>query len=81
MDPRAKDTESLVRSHLITVSPSGLLTCAGGKWTTYLTLASTAIALTYTPIPQLNTTLSISHTPSICHSTCLHFPHDIIEGI
>ncbi|MCJ1302814.1 mitochondrial glycerol-3-phosphate dehydrogenase [Hypocenomyce scalaris] len=34
-DPKAKNTESLVRNHLITVSESGLLTCAGGKWTTY----------------------------------------------
>lgn len=34
-DPNAKDTQSLVRNHLIDVSPSGLLTIAGGKWTTY----------------------------------------------
>ncbi|KAK9464530.1 FAD dependent oxidoreductase-domain-containing protein [Lipomyces arxii] len=34
-DPRAKNTESLVRNHLITISDSGLLTIAGGKWTTY----------------------------------------------
>jgi glycerol-3-phosphate dehydrogenase len=31
-DPNAKNTESLVRNHLVTVSDSGLLTCAGGKW-------------------------------------------------
>ncbi|KAI9831472.1 MAG: hypothetical protein M1819_005071 [Sarea resinae] len=34
-DPNAKNTQSLVRNHLITVSDSGLMTCAGGKWTTY----------------------------------------------
>ncbi|KAL0262977.1 mitochondrial glycerol-3-phosphate dehydrogenase [Diplodia seriata] len=34
-DPKAQKTEGLVRNHLITVSDSGLLTCAGGKWTTY----------------------------------------------
>ena len=34
-DPKAKNTESLVRNHLVTASDSGLLTCAGGKWTTY----------------------------------------------
>ena len=34
-DPDAKNTESLVRNHMINISPSGLLTIAGGKWTTY----------------------------------------------
>jgi len=34
-DPKAQKTEGLVRNHLITTSESGLLTCAGGKWTTY----------------------------------------------
>jgi glycerol-3-phosphate dehydrogenase len=38
-DPNAKNTESLVRNHLINTSPSGLMTCAGGKWTTYRQMA------------------------------------------
>ncbi|KAG6019045.1 hypothetical protein E4U40_007476 [Claviceps sp. LM458 group G5] len=42
-DPNAGNTESLVRSHLVTVSPSGLLTCAGGKWTTYRQMAQDAV--------------------------------------
>ncbi|RKF55613.1 Glycerol-3-phosphate dehydrogenase, mitochondrial [Erysiphe neolycopersici] len=42
-DPKAKNTESLVRNHLIDVSPSGLLTCAGGKWTTYRQMAEEAV--------------------------------------
>ncbi|KAL8933369.1 MAG: hypothetical protein Q9211_005819 [Gyalolechia sp. 1 TL-2023] len=42
-DPHSKNTESLVRSHLITVSDSGLLTCAGGKWTTYRQMAEEAV--------------------------------------
>jgi glycerol-3-phosphate dehydrogenase len=42
-DPKAKNTESLVRNHLVTVSPSGLLTCAGGKWTTYRQMAEDAV--------------------------------------
>ena len=42
-DPHAKNTESLVRSHLVTVSPSGLLTCAGGKWTTFRQMAEEAV--------------------------------------
>ena len=42
-DPKAKNTESLVRNHLITVSDSGLLTCAGGKWTTYRQMAEETV--------------------------------------
>lgn len=42
-NPHAANTESLVRSHLVTVSPSGLLTCAGGKWTTYRQMAQDAV--------------------------------------
>ena len=32
---QAGDTKSLSREHMIVVSPSGLVTLAGGKWTTY----------------------------------------------
>ncbi len=42
-DPKAKNTESLVRNHLVTFSDSGLLTCAGGKWTTYRQMAEDAV--------------------------------------
>jgi len=42
-DPNAKNTESLVRNHLVTVSKAGLLTCAGGKWTTYRQMAEDAV--------------------------------------
>ena len=42
-DPNSKNTESLVRSHLVTTSKSGLLTCAGGKWTTYRQMAEDAV--------------------------------------
>lgn len=42
-DPKMERTESLVRNHLISVSPSGLLTCAGGKWTTYRQMAEEAV--------------------------------------
>lgn len=42
-DPAAKNTESLVRNHMINVSPSGLLTIAGGKWTTYRQMAEETI--------------------------------------
>jgi len=42
-DPNAKNTESLVRNHLVTLSDSGLLTCAGGKWTTYRQMAEETV--------------------------------------
>ncbi|KNC96376.1 glycerol-3-phosphate dehydrogenase [Spizellomyces punctatus DAOM BR117] len=42
-DPHAKNTAALVRNHMINVSPSGLLTIAGGKWTTYREMAQETI--------------------------------------
>ncbi|KAI0483991.1 FAD dependent oxidoreductase-domain-containing protein [Xylariaceae sp. FL0804] len=42
-DPKAANTESLVRNHLIDVSDSGLVTCAGGKWTTYRQMAEECV--------------------------------------
>jgi glycerol-3-phosphate dehydrogenase len=42
-DPKAQNTESLVRNHLITVSDSGLVTIAGGKWTTYRQMAEETV--------------------------------------
>ena len=42
-DPDAVDTQSLVRNHMINVSRSGLLTIAGGKWTTYREMAEQTV--------------------------------------
>lgn len=42
-DPDAKNTESLVRNHMINISPGGLLTIAGGKWTTYRAMAEETV--------------------------------------
>ena len=42
-DPKAKKTEGLVRNHLITTSQSGLITCSGGKWTTYRQMAEETV--------------------------------------
>lgn len=42
-DPNAPKTEGLVRNHLITTSPSGLITCSGGKWTTYRQMAEETV--------------------------------------
>jgi glycerol-3-phosphate dehydrogenase len=38
-DPRKADTAKLSRDHVLEESPSGLLTIAGGKWTTYRKMA------------------------------------------
>lgn len=39
LDPRATDTATLARTHVVQQSASGLLTIAGGKWTTYRQMA------------------------------------------
>jgi glycerol-3-phosphate dehydrogenase len=44
-DPDAKNTSQLVRNHMINISESGLLTIAGGKWTTYRKMAEDTINL------------------------------------
>ncbi|KAI9451388.1 DAO-domain-containing protein [Russula earlei] len=42
-NPAASKTEGVVRNHMIYVSPSGLLTIAGGKWTTYRAMAEETV--------------------------------------
>ena len=42
-DPKATDTAKLARDHVIEDSASGLLTIAGGKWTTYRKMALDAV--------------------------------------
>ncbi|NXW41430.1 GPDM protein, partial [Nyctiprogne leucopyga] len=42
-DPNSKDTQSISRNHVVTVSDSGLVTIAGGKWTTYRSMAQDTI--------------------------------------
>ncbi|XP_029370949.1 glycerol-3-phosphate dehydrogenase, mitochondrial isoform X2 [Echeneis naucrates] len=38
-DPNSKDTQSICRNHIVSTSDSGLVTIAGGKWTTYRSMA------------------------------------------
>ncbi|XP_059484896.1 glycerol-3-phosphate dehydrogenase, mitochondrial-like [Neocloeon triangulifer] len=38
-DPNKPDTQSLARNHIVHVSKNGLVTIAGGKWTTYRAMA------------------------------------------
>lgn len=42
-NPNANSTQELVRNHIIMKSDSGLLTIAGGKWTTYRRMAEETI--------------------------------------
>ncbi|NXW35821.1 GPDM protein, partial [Phaetusa simplex] len=42
-DPNSKDTQSISRNHVVTISDSGLITIAGGKWTTYRAMAQDTI--------------------------------------
>ncbi|XP_030064609.1 glycerol-3-phosphate dehydrogenase, mitochondrial isoform X2 [Microcaecilia unicolor] len=43
IDPNSKDTQSIARNHVVHVSESGLVTIAGGKWTTYRSMAEEAV--------------------------------------
>ncbi|MCP5468259.1 MAG: FAD-dependent oxidoreductase [Deltaproteobacteria bacterium] len=42
-DPNFADTAKLSRDHVINISPSGLITLTGGKWTTYRKMAEDVI--------------------------------------
>ncbi|XP_061860972.1 glycerol-3-phosphate dehydrogenase, mitochondrial [Colius striatus] len=42
-DPNSKDTQSICRNHIVNISESGLVTIAGGKWTTYRSMAQDTI--------------------------------------
>jgi glycerol-3-phosphate dehydrogenase len=42
-NPNASSTQGLVRSHMLHLSGSGLLTVAGGKWTTYRAMAEETV--------------------------------------
>lgn len=42
-DPAAQNTAALSRDHVVNISRSGLLTIAGGKWTTYRKMAEDTV--------------------------------------
>uniref|UniRef100_A0A8C5TJR0 Glycerol-3-phosphate dehydrogenase, mitochondrial n=1 Tax=Malurus cyaneus samueli TaxID=2593467 RepID=A0A8C5TJR0_9PASS len=42
-NPNSKDTQSISRNHVVNISDSGLITIAGGKWTTYRAMARDTI--------------------------------------
>ncbi|XP_058182046.1 glycerol-3-phosphate dehydrogenase SDP6, mitochondrial-like [Rhododendron vialii] len=43
MDPRAKNTESISRDHIVFEGYPGLVTVTGGKWTTFRSMAEDAV--------------------------------------
>ncbi|KAL5730250.1 glycerol-3-phosphate dehydrogenase [Ranunculus cassubicifolius] len=42
-DPSAKDTSSISRDHIVSIEFPGMITIAGGKWTTYRSMAEDVI--------------------------------------
>ncbi|KAI9149817.1 mitochondrial glycerol-3-phosphate dehydrogenase [Blastocladiella emersonii ATCC 22665] len=62
-DPAASSTAGLVRNHMLHVTPSGLLTIAGGKWTTYRCMAEETVDLAIETF-QLEPTHAKSRTES-----------------
>ena len=42
-DPNSKNTESVARNHVIEISDRNLVTIAGGKWTTYRSMAQDTV--------------------------------------
>ncbi len=42
-DPNKSDTQSLARNHIVHISDSKLVTIAGGKWTTYRSMAEETV--------------------------------------
>ncbi|XP_004703986.1 glycerol-3-phosphate dehydrogenase, mitochondrial [Echinops telfairi] len=42
-DPKSADTQSISRNHVVDVSDCGLITIAGGKWTTYRSMAEDTV--------------------------------------
>lgn len=52
-DPSRPSSESLVRNHIVHTSESGLVTCSGGKWTTYRQMAEDTVDEVLRNHPQL----------------------------
>ncbi|KAF2864059.1 mitochondrial putative glycerol-3-phosphate dehydrogenase [Piedraia hortae CBS 480.64] len=54
-DPKKSSSEGVVRNHLVTASPSGLVTVSGGKWTTYRQMAEEAVDEALKEFPKIHT--------------------------
>uniref|UniRef100_A0A8D8U3P6 Glycerol-3-phosphate dehydrogenase n=1 Tax=Cacopsylla melanoneura TaxID=428564 RepID=A0A8D8U3P6_9HEMI len=63
------DTQAIARNHIVHVSPSNMVTIAGGKWTTYRSMASETIDAVLEAVPEIKP----KHRE--CQTDCL-----LIEG-
>lgn len=66
-DPSSKDTASLSRNHVIDVSESKLVTIAGGKWTTYRSMAKDAVDRAMKAVPELEPKCSSATDGMLLH--------------
>ncbi|XP_015790857.1 glycerol-3-phosphate dehydrogenase, mitochondrial [Tetranychus urticae] len=65
LDPSKGNTESIARNHIIDISESGLITIAGGKWTTYRSMAAETIDAAVKKFPDRLKPLSESQTDGL----------------
>jgi len=54
-DIHGKDTKAISREHVIEVNPGNMVTCGGGKWTTYRRMAQDAVDKLISVKPVLQT--------------------------
>ncbi|CAH1388416.1 unnamed protein product [Nezara viridula] len=54
-DPNKSDTQSIARNHVVEVSDSRMITIAGGKWTTYRSMATDTVDAALKAVPELAT--------------------------
>lgn len=76
---RAASTERMSREHAVTISASGLVTVAGGKWTTYRQMAQDAVdtaaregGLTPTPCKTVRLPLQRDDAPEALDARTVH---------
>ena len=76
--PTASDTAGLARDHILHTSPSGLLTLAGGKWTTYRKMAQDTVdyAIKYFSLEPPLSECRTAHLPLVGSAD-----YDLLGGI
>ena len=76
-NPMANDTANLARDHILHTSPSGLVTLAGGKWTTYRKMAQDTIdyAINHFSLAPATRGCQTAHMPLIGSSD-----YDLLGG-
>ncbi|MFO7812593.1 MAG: FAD-dependent oxidoreductase [Pelovirga sp.] len=66
-NPTANDTAGLARDHILQTSPSGLVTLAGGKWTTYRKMAQDTVdyAINHFSLDPAKKACQTAHLPLV----------------